>query len=314
MTFDWTSVEGVLRRQSPRIHPEHESKMRPTIVSHTLRALGALVLLASSAAAQGRSTFAVTVTDAQSGSPLVGAEVVLPLLKLVHLTDAQGQARVSGVAGGEHRVRVRMLGYVATDTTLSVGGDSMSVQFKLERSSTTLPNVTVTASEVPAPLKDFEARRKQGLGRYLTEADLVGDTDREFSLVATMKFPGLSLQTNTDGRPQVASMRSNCGSEAARVSTDNRGVERVGGKPGLKSGLGDRGIDGEPQIRGSCSNMRPCLVPIYLDNIELGEADANIVRTWDLSGAEYYTPSTVPARYRRSGAACGVLLLWSKWR
>jgi hypothetical protein len=288
--------------------------MRPTIVSHSLRALGALVFFASSAVAQGRSTFSVIVTDAQSGSPLVGAEVVLPQLKLVHLTDAQGQARVPGVTAGEHRVRVRMLGYFASDTTLRVGGDTMTVQFRLERSSTTLPNVTVTATEVPAPLRDFETRRKQGLGRYLTEADLRGDGDRDFSLVATMRFPGLSLQTNTDGRPQVASMRSNCGSEAARVSTDNRGVERIGGKPGMKAGLGDRGIDGEPQVKGSCSNMRPCLVPIYLDNIELGEADANIVRTWDLSGAEYYTPSTVPVRYRRSGAACGVLLLWSKWR
>jgi hypothetical protein len=299
---------------SANTHPEHESMMRPTIVSHSLGALGALVLLVSSAAAQGRSTVSVTVTDAQSGSPLVGAEVVLPQLKLVHLTDAQGQARVAGVAAGEHRVRVRMLGYDASDTTLRVGSDTGTVQFRLERSAATLPTVAVTASEVPAPLRDFEARRKQGLGRYLTESDLAGDADRDFSLVATMKFPGLSLQTNTDGRPQIASMRSNCGSEAARVSTDNRGVERIGGKPGMKSGLGDRGIDGEPQMKGSCSNMRPCLVPIYLDNIEMGEADANIVRTWDLSGAEFYTPSNVPARYRRSGAACGVLLLWSKWR
>lgn len=289
--------------------------MHPTNVSRAGRVIAALVLLASPAAAQGgRSTVSISVSDAQSGSPLTGAEVVLPELKLIHLTDAAGQARISGVAGGDRRVRVRMLGYIAADTTLRFGGDSTTVAFRLEKSGATLPAVAVTATEVPRGLKDFETRRKQGLGRFLTEADLTRDADRDFNVVATMRFPGLSLQTDTDGRPHVASMRSNCGSEKQRVTTDNRGVERIGGKAGMKDGLGSRGIDGEPQMQGSCSNMRPCLVPIFLDDIELMEADANIVRTWDLSGAEFYTPSNVPARYRRSGSACGVLLLWSKWR
>lgn len=291
------------------------SRMQPTNVSRAGHVIAALVLLASPGAAQGgRSTVSVTVADAQSGSPLAGAEVVLPELKLIHLTDAAGQARITDVASGDRRVRVRMLGYVATDTTLRFGGDSMTVAFRLEKSGAPLPTVAVTAAEVPRGLKDFETRRKQGLGRFLTETDLTRDADRDFSVVATMRFPGLSLQSDTDGRPHVASMRSNCGSEKQRVSTDNRGVESIGGKPGMKSGIGSRGIDGEPQMQGSCSNMRPCLVPIFLDDIELGEADANIIRTWDLSGAEFYTPSNVPARYRRSGAACGVLLLWSKWR
>jgi hypothetical protein len=288
--------------------------MRPTIVFHCLRAAGALLILVSSASAQGRSTFAVSVADAQSGSPVAGAEIFFPQLKLVHLTDAQGQARIPGIAAGDQRVRIRMLGYIAADTTIRFGGDSIAVAFRLERSAVPVAAVNVTAAEVPRALKDFEARRRQGLGRYLTESDLTRDADRDFTLVATMRFPGLSLQTDTDGRPHVASMRSNCGSTAARVTTDNRGVERIGGKPGMKEGLGSRGIEGEPQMTGSCSNTRPCLVPIFLDDIDLGEEDAGIIRTWDLSGAEFYTSSTVPARYRRSGAACGVLVLWSKWR
>lgn len=287
--------------------------MKPTIVSHGGRAVVALLVLTSAVAAQGRTTFSVSVADAESGAPLRGAEVVFPTLKLVHLTDSLGRARIPGIRSGDHRVRVRFLGYAATDTTLRIGGDTTTVAFRLERSATRVAGVTVTASEVPAGLRDFETRRKQGLGRFLTASDLTRDADRDFTLVATMRFPGLSLQTDTDGRPHVASMRSNCGADAGRVSTDNRGVERIGGNPGLKSGLGSRGIDGEPQLQGSCSNMRPCLVPIFLDDIELGEADAGIIRTWDLSGAEYYTPSTVPPRYRRSGSACGVLLLWSKW-
>jgi hypothetical protein len=81
------------------------------------------------------------------------------------------------------------------------------------------------------------------------EPDLARDADREFTLVATTRFPGLTMQTDADGRPQVTSTRANCGGDAGRASASNRGVERVGGKPGMKEGLGSRGIDGEPQSR-----------------------------------------------------------------
>ena len=38
-------------------------------------------------------------------------------------------------------------------------------------------------------LEDFEQRRKQGLGRYLTEPELAQDADRDFTLVASTRFP-----------------------------------------------------------------------------------------------------------------------------
>ena len=288
--------------------------MQPTAMSSPLRILLALVLVASPAAAQAQSAITVSVADAQSGAPLRGAEVFLPQQKVVYLTDSTGRVQIPGIPNGNHRVRVRTLGYIASDTTVHFAGDQASVAFRLERAAVPVAGVTVTATEVPAALKDFEQRRKQGLGRYLTESDLTRDADREFTLVASTRFPGLTMASDTDGRPHVTSTRSNCGGDQGRVSADNRGVERIGGKPGMKEGLGSKGIDGEPMMKGSCSNLLPCRVPIFLDDMELGEVDAGIIRTWDLSGVEYYTPSTVPARYRRSGSACGVLLAWSKWR
>lgn len=261
-----------------------------------------------------RSTLSVGVADAQTGAPIRGAEVVLPELKLLARTDSMGQARVPGVPLGEHRVRVRLFGYEPSDVRLKLEGDTTGAVFRLEKSVATLGTVNVTATEVPAALKDFETRRKQALGKYLVESDLTKEGSRDFTLVASMRFPGLSVQTDTDGRPHIASLRTSCGGDPGRPTTDNRGVERIGGKPGMKPGLGSRGIEGEPQMTGSCESTRPCLVPVILDNIPLGEVDTDLIRTWDLSGAEYYTPSTVPARYRTSGTACGLLLLWSKWR
>ena len=289
--------------------------MQLTNVSPVLRIAALFLLLGSTAAAQARSALSISVADAQSGAPLRGAEVFLPLQKVVYLTDSTGQVQIPGIPNGNHRVRVRTLGYVASDTTVRFGGDHpVTVAFRLERSAVPVAGVAVTATEVPAALKDFETRRKQGLGRYLTDSELTRDADREFTLVASTRFPGLTMQSDTDGRPHVTSTRSNCGGDQGRVSADNRGVERLGGKAGMKEGLGSRGIEGEPQMKGSCSNLLPCRVPIFLDDMELGEVDAGIIRTWDLSGVEYYTPSTVPPRYRRSGSACGVLLAWSKWR
>lgn len=288
--------------------------MKPmALVSLAARTIGASLLSAAALAAQsGRSTLSVSVADAGSGTPIVGAEVFLPELKLLQRTDSVGRARIGGVPGGMQRIRVRLIGYAASDTTLRFAGDTILVEFHLARSAVPVGGVSVTAA-VPRALKDFESRRKQGIGRFLTETDLSRDSDRDFTLVASMRFPGLTMQTDTDGRPHIAGLRSSCGGDPGKATTDNRGVERIGGKPGMKDGLGARGIDGEPRMTGSCENMRPCLVPIYLDNIEMGEADAGLIRTWDLSGAEYYTGNTVPARYRKSGSACGVLLLWSKW-
>lgn len=278
-------------------------------------AVAALVLSTTVLGAQsGRSTLSVGVADAQSGAPIAGVEVVLPDHKLVVRTDAMGQARIPGIPFGEHRVRVRLLGYEPSEVQLKFAGDTTGAVFRLDRAAVPLKEVDVTASAVPSQLKDFEVRRKQGLGRFLVESDLAREGDRDFTSVASVRFPGLSVRTDTDGRAHIASLRSSCGGDGGRPGTDNRGVERIGGQPGLKPALGSRGIDGEQSITGSCESTRPCLVPVYLDNVQLGEADGDLIRTWDLSGAEYYTGSSVPARYRSSGSACGVVVLWSKWR
>jgi hypothetical protein len=266
------------------------------------------------AAQSGRSTLSVGVADAESGKPIPRVEVVMPELRLLVLTDSMGQARIPDIPFGQHRVRVRLLGYEPSDIELEFSGDTTGAVFRLGRSSGTLPAVDVTAAAVPAQLKDFEVRRKQGIGRFLVETDLAREADRDFTLVASMRFPGLSMRTDADGQVHIASTRSSCGADGSRPSTDNRGVERIGGKPGMKPAMGSRGIEGEPVMTGSCASERPCLVPIFLDNIPLGEADNSMIRTWDLSGAEYYTGNSVPARYRRSGTACGALVLWSKWR
>jgi carboxypeptidase family protein len=283
--------------------------------------LGALVFAGVSPAralvAQVRgSTLTVGVAEVSSGAPIAGAEIVLPELRLIARTDSLGHAIIAGVLPGTHRVRVRRLGFAPSDVQLRFERDTTDAVFRLERLAQTLARVDVSAESMPAGLKDFESRRKQGFGRFLIEKDLERDYDRPFMDVASVRFPGLALSSDETGHQHLVSVRSNCG--ATPPSHDPRGngkiIQRPRASADSSGGFDDGGGSGGT-LMGSCNPLKkPCFIQVYLDDISLGEADDGMIRTWDLSGAEYYTGASMPARYRTSGSACGVLLLWSKWR
>ena len=279
--------------------------------------LVALVLVVPALGAQSRgSLLDVGVSDVRSGAPIVGAEVVVPELKLLRRTDSLGRTIIAGIPHATYRVRVRLIGYAPSEVSLRIAGDTTGVVFRLERVAVSLAGVDVTAGAVPMHLREFEIRRNQGIGRFLTEDELGRDANRDFVSVATTRFPGLMMRTDSDGRPHIASTRSSCGGTTPD-GRGSRGIERLGGRvPSATRGGGPSDGGGAPEnkLSGSCTSTRPCLVKIYLDDVELGEADDGLIRSWDLSGVEYYTGASMPARYRVSGSACGVLLLWSKWR
>jgi hypothetical protein len=262
-----------------------------------------------------RSTLSVGVAEAATGAPIPGAEVLLPELKLIARTDALGHVAIPGIPEGTHRVRVRLIGFEPGDVQLQFRGDTTGAVFRLERSAVEIARVDISADPVPMQLKDFEVRRKQGIGRFLTEVDLERDSNRDFTDVATVRFPGLAVRTDEFGKPHIASLRSNCGSSSGGGNPRGHGASvntRIIQQPRSSGGADDEG--GGNTLSSSCVSTRPCFVQVYLDDINLGEADDGLIRTWDLSGAEYYTGASMPARYRTSGSACGVLLLWSKWR
>ena len=272
----------------------------------------ALLAMAGSLSAQASvSVFDASVAFLQTGAPIAGAEVLLPELRLLRRTDALGHVVIPGVPRGTHRVRVRLIGYAPTEVRLEFVGDTTGAVFRLDRAAVALTGLDVTADAVPVGLKDFEVRRKQGIGRFLDAAALEREQDRDYVTVATMRFPGLTMVTDAAGRPHVASTRSPCG--AASGSARGQGTDRIDGRVRGAQSTGD-GPSVENRISGSCVSTRPCLLRVFLDDMPLTEEDDWIVRTWDLSGVEYYTGAGMPARYRVSGSACGVLLMWSKWQ
>jgi len=250
---------------------------RVKIVRHAVEvALAAAVLLPNAMGAQphGGSVFVAGVADAETGQPLEGAEVILLGAYRFARANALGEATISNVPRGVQHVRVRRLGYTPLEVDVAVARDTTGAVFRLRRSAVKLASVDVTADWLPPKIKDVEIRRRQGIGRFLDATQLEQDADREFALVATTKFPGLTTNAGVGNHRILYSSRPLC-KDPVLVYLDD---VLISGAPG-----------------------------------NLMTDDSDLVRTWDLAVVEYYTGAQVPVRYRSHGYGCGVLLLWSKW-
>ena len=240
---------------------------------------GALALVSAgplfTLGAQGgrASTFIAGVADAETGQPLEGAEVILLGVHRLARANALGEATIDKVPQGPQRVRVRRLGYAPAEIDVAMVGDTTGAVFRLQRSVVQLGTVHVEAEWTPPKMKEVEARRRQGIGRFLTDEQLDKDRDRDFQLALTTRIPGLKTVIDNTGRRVLASTRDNLG---------------MGG-------------------------IAPCYVTVYLDDMAIEREDADLIRTWDLAAVEFYSSTQVPARYRTKAYGCGVLLLWSKW-
>lgn len=168
------------------------------------------VLPATLGAQHGTSTLVAGVADAETGQPLEGAEVILLGVHRLARANQMGEATLADVPRGAQRVRVRRLGYTPAEVDLAIVSDTTGAVFRLQRTAVQLGTVRVEAEWTPPQLKDFDVRRRQGIGRFLTDTDLDKDRDRDFVLAMTTRFPGLK-SVDTAGHRVLASTRDQNG-------------------------------------------------------------------------------------------------------
>jgi hypothetical protein len=259
-----------------------------------IRLLSGIALLVIAAAPSRLSAQSTTksslviasVADANSGAPLPDAEVKLVDANMAAKTDWSGEARIANVSPGTHKFEVRHAGYDVLEVDLLVAGDSTGPVFRLAstKPAPALQPVTVNAQPSPSYLTDFETRRAQGLGKFITADQLASQANQPLMSIVVHTFNGLMSAPDPErsGRDVLLTRRGNARLDMSALPKDQH-----------------------------FSNESHCGVDIYLDGSQFTD-DLASIRPADLAGIEYYPMSAAPGQFRRLSDSCGVLVLWSK--
>lgn len=152
-----------------------------------LLAVGWLLLGASPAVAQ-EGAISGTVTRASNGEPVSGAQVFIPGTEFGTLTGNDGSYRFEGVPGGQHTVRVRLIGFDTASRQVTVSaGQVATVDFELTQTALELQEVVVTgvAAETPQVKLPFTVNQ--------VDADQLPVPSSDISGALQGKLPGVSI-------------------------------------------------------------------------------------------------------------------------
>jgi carboxypeptidase family protein/TonB-dependent receptor-like protein len=219
---------------------------------HTLFAIGALAVAASPARAQRSrtGTLAGRVRD-DAGIPVANVEVSAVKHGLVARTDSVGRFLIATIPAGALDLTFRRLAFEPVVVTIDLAADDTTdVEVKLTVVAQRLTGVVINDN---APKKrvlaGFEARRHQGIGYFVTRAEIEKREPRLLSDMLRM-IPGTILIAGDAGRIQLRFTRSarNCppqffvdGIMATGMGIDDisvsdvEGVEIFAGAAGLPS-------------------------------------------------------------------------------
>ena len=250
------------------------------------------------------------VVSARGDSVVAAADVRIPELRLQTTSDANGRYRLADIPAGRYLVLVRRLGFDSMSVTLAFSGaDEVRRNFELIRHAQPLPEVPVTGTETPimnAKLRQFEERRRYGVGRFLTAADLERDQDKLLSN-SLAKLPGIQIVT---GRPGKG------GGGLAAYVVSSRGsfsIETQSAFFGRKCPMAIW-LDGTPVYRGN-DQVAVSVKTGVTRSIGMDEPpfDINQIHTRTVAAIEYYASTAqLPAQFNITQGTCGAVIIWTK--
>jgi len=162
--------------------------------------------------AQGRFTINGTISD-ETGSPLIGANVILKGTSIGTITDIDGVYNLSGnITDGNYEIVVSYIGYSnATMRVDLVGGGKQTLDFTLSSDALFLDEVVVTGNT------STTTRRQLGNSISVVKAD-------DISKAGTTNVLG-ALQ----GKVMGAQISQNSGDPAGGISVRLRGASSING-------------------------------------------------------------------------------------
>jgi hypothetical protein len=214
------------------------------------------------------------------GRPLSGVEVTDLKSGTTALTTSTGTVTLAYLPDGGSDVRVRQVGYIPVTQFVRIGpADTVPVTVILISSTTVLPTVIArdSARHVSPGLVDFEERRHLGRGYFIAEKELRKSDNREMANVIRT-IPGVVVSC-------AKTFPFDC-----------------------------HAVSGRAQSKYAILGGGPCEFMLYVDGSRVSVSDLNSLRVADYAGIESYSGSQVPMQYNATGAACGVILFWTKER
>jgi iron complex outermembrane receptor protein len=133
-------------RSVARPYPLLDAASQSSLILVLTVLLAGWLALPAGALSQATGDLAGTVTDAETGAPLAGVNVVLPALDRGAATGADGQFVINDLPTGRHELEARFVGYATATRTVVITADAMTrLRLTLRPASVALSGVEVTA-------------------------------------------------------------------------------------------------------------------------------------------------------------------------
>jgi len=211
-------------------------------------------------------------------APLQAAFVSILGTKIRVATGPSGRFRITKIPVGQYLIIVKRAGYRPASAVVDVPeSDTLRLSYALERvNSTTLETVVVSEKAPSIRMAEFEARRRLGLGEFMTGAE-IAERNSVFPTELFRKFRSVN----------VAPSRTTSITQYFALS------RREGANPSLGA----------------------CPMQVYLDQVPLPSPfNLDLLPSPKEIGAieVYAGSSTIPPQFSGMNRGCGVILVWTK--
>ena len=131
-----------------------------------------------------------------TGEPVAGAQVVLTEGPYT-TTDADGEWVLSDAPAGTRMLEVRALGLYPERVAVNVVPGAPPIHVSMNTLRAVLDTIKVRATRL-ADMSGFDGRRRNGMGRFLGQRDIMRHPGRELTDILQMQ-PGVRVQRHADG-------------------------------------------------------------------------------------------------------------------
>jgi carboxypeptidase family protein/TonB-dependent receptor-like protein len=169
----------------------------------------AILALPGVAAAQQRTGAVSGAVKDSAGSPIFNVEVVALRGGRSIRTDSSGHFVLGGLPSGATDLGIRRIAYEPVVVSVDIpDSDTTEIEIRLGGLARSLPTVVVTErAEHVRMLVEFESRRKNGAGHFITRSQI---EKRHPLLLSDMvrSIPGATIVPAENGRPVLRFARS----------------------------------------------------------------------------------------------------------